>query len=351
MLLGLKKMDKGSKIRAYIYPVTNRLRTGVYNPYIDNFMNSTDEFVEFMNKEYPSDTGFLNIVKFISGVDVLFLNWIEDLPDKKGGLIQTVFFLFILKLKKIFRIKVIWTLHNKITHTSNNQRLKKFIFSALLKRSDMIITHSREGISFAETYMKSASSKVFYFPHPVVPKDNHQAKDKKYDILIWGTISPYKHVDSFLDYLRDNDLLDRYSIMIAGKITDSVLSKKIKQYERENITIQNRFISNEELTQLINISSVVLFTYSADTVLSSGALMDSIAHKCLVAGPGTGAFADLGEMGIIEIYNNFHELTEILEKTRNIDMKALSNKIEDFINSHTWIDFSKSLASRIMALK
>ncbi len=333
------------KQKAYIYPITNRLKTGVYNPYIDNFITSTEPYVDYLNKKHPSDTGIFNLVRFVWKADVLFLNWIENLPDKKFGLPQTLFFLFIIWFKKLFGIKVIWTLHNRISHYKEGYAIKKYIFYTLLRRSDVIITHSTEGIRLAESLLPGSISRIFYFPHPIIPfdKTNHIAKPhKEIDILIWGTISPYKGVDKFLHFLEQTNQLKRFRIVIAGKILSGEFSHTINRYASENITIKNEFISSEELALLIAKSKVVLFTYTGESVLSSGALIDSLAYRGLVLGPNLGAFADMQKSGLALTFNHFSDISGIMDELDKVNHIELAKRIEEFVQNHTWERFADS---------
>lgn len=337
------------KRKAYIYPVTNRIRTGIYNPYLDNFMSSTFQQISYLNSKYPSNTGILNLFRFLHRIDLLMLNWIEDLPDKKGGIFQTILFLILLKVIKLTHIKIVWTLHNKFSHSSDYLTLKKRLFFQLLKSSDLIITHSAEGIRFAESLVPGISTRFFYFPHPVVPvKHEDEIEElKKYDILIWGTLAPYKAVDLFLEQLYEKKLETRFRILIAGKSVSDDFFNKIRKYENASITIKNQFIKNEELTVMIKQSKVVLFTYAGDSVLSSGALIDSVANGALVVGPDVGAFNEMGNEGIIKTYDNYEELFTILERIDQYYTLEAKEKIEKFIFSHQWKDFSKEFEKRL----
>jgi beta-1,4-mannosyltransferase len=341
------------KYKGYIYPLSARsrkARTGIYNPYIDNFIQSVGNNIEFLNKNAPSTSGFIHFSKYIKKTDVLFLNWIEDLPDKKWGFIQTMFFLSILRMKRLLRIKIVWTLHNKISHSTSNLKLKRLIFNSLLKRSDLIITHAKEGVSFAESIIPGISSKVFYFPHPIIPfKQADENLQKKYDYLIWGTVTPYKGIDKFLQHLEINNKLDKYRIMIAGKVLSEEFYNTLSQYQSENIFIRNEFVDPETLTNLIRQSESVLFTHSGDSVLSSGVLIDSVAHHAHVVGPHVGAFKEMGEMGIIKTYSDFDDLMKIMDNKNGSATKS-NEKISEFIKQHSWAHFNSALKGKIKFL-
>ena len=67
----------------------------------------------------------------------------------------------------------------------------------------MILTHSEEGITFGEENYPEYAHKIKYLIHPL--KEIIQVKEektKKYDLLIWGSIYPYKGVVDFLSFLK-----------------------------------------------------------------------------------------------------------------------------------------------------
>ena len=98
----------------------------------------------------------------------------------------------------------------------------------MLNTSNKIITLSKEGIEYGNKYTIK-QRKISFFNHPV---DNNLSSeinniDKDIDILIWGTITKYKGVGDFLEFLLLNEKLNHLKITIAGKIYDSELRKKL----------------------------------------------------------------------------------------------------------------------------
>lgn len=111
----------------YIHPNASEKYVS-FNPYIHNLRNSVSDYCNVVNKNTTSDSGILHILIFLPRLDYLWFNWIEDLPDKKKGHLQTLVLIFILIYCKIASIKIIWTLHNKFSHYKKNRLTKRFIF-------------------------------------------------------------------------------------------------------------------------------------------------------------------------------------------------------------------------------
>jgi beta-1,4-mannosyltransferase len=327
--------------KAYIYPITAYEEKIIPNPYLENLMNSFSHEVDFVNMLLPSNKGILDLVKFYKKIDLLFLNWIEDLPDKKGGLVQVLFFIILVRLLKGRKVPVIWTMHNKLSHYHTHTRVKKFMFRFLIRRCDFIITHSTEGIRYAGEYgVRNYARKMRYFPHPL---ENRMIKFKEspvQDILIWGSVIPYKNIDGFLSYLHENGMENRYRIRIFGKVKPSEYEEVIKPFCNSDIILDNRYIPQDELEGFVAESRTIIFTHAGESVLSSGALMDSLSYGATVFGPHIAAFRDAYEAGLIQTFQSFGELVELLDQSKQ-SPRNQNELIAPFINENNWSQFAK----------
>lgn len=331
---------------SYIYPLSSRDSTlGLYNPYIDDLIESCGRFINFINYEQPSKIGIFDILRYIFKLDYIFFNWIEKLPENKAGKIQTIFLIMIFPIFKILKIKIVWTMHNKLSHSLEHEYWKKVIFKKMLKYSDIILTHSSEGITYGNEIVTGSEKKIHFFHHPIKDKRLSKKLTKENDLLVWGTISPYKGVDKFLEYIYQNKLDKKYKILIVGKITSVEYQKKLDQYKSEKILIENKFIEDALLQELIAKSKHVLFTYSQASILSSGVLMDSLGYGANIIGPNTGAFADLAKEGIINTYTDFQEMFQIIDEQLNDLSKIIPEKRSNlFLEENSWNKFAENLS-------
>lgn len=328
-----------SRYRAYVYPNTSR-DGGMINPYISHFMDSLIGKIEVVNRNSPSHSGIFDILKYMRKIDILFLNWPEEIPVKKGGFLQMFFFILLIYYLKYKNVRIFWTLHNKESHIQQKAWIKNYVRNITAKKSDYIITHAREGISLIEKLSKPGRARIKFFHHPVLPPiPLADPIQKKYDILIWGMVAPYKGIDRFLKFIR-NEQLQQLKILIAGKITDDSYRNEILSYQTDHIEILDAFITLEQLEKFIAQSRVVLFTYLENSILSSGALMDTLRYAPLIVGPNYGAFKDLYQEGLIYVYDNYAQLKTILADQ---DLQPDSWKIHKFITDHSWSDFGTSV--------
>ncbi len=319
---------------AYFFP-----NKSASNPYTNNLINCLSKNYNFVNVSKPSKSGIFDILKYIGKIDYVFLNWIEDLADRRGGKLQSFFFILIIKVLKIMGVKIVWTLHNKLSHFNKYLFIKRIIKKIVIKNSNYILTHSTEGIEYANNLAVGRALNIKYLPHPVRSRKLGKKPEEKYDIIIWGNIMPYKGIDRFLNYLLINNYQNKYKILIVGQSDSEHYLKELKKFENKNIIIENIFVNESELIERIRSSRIVLFTYLKASVLSSGALMDSLGLGPEVIGPDTGAFKDLANQNIIHTYKNFDDLIPLIDKLLKKKITD-SLKVSNFIRENSWENFA-----------
>jgi len=327
----------------YIYPNILYLSKDTdTNPYIWNLYKSMSKHFEMVQTDKkPSRSLFFDIFKYISKTDYIYFNWIEDIALGKYGFFKFFLYFFLMGLIRIRGVKVIYLLHNKKPHQSN--RLSIYLLKNVLKKTDVLLTHSKEGIAYIKNI--DPALKVIMIDHPFEMIEHFQPEStiKDIDILIWGTIKPYKGILEFLNDLNEKSLLSNYKIRIVGKIPDKDYKEKLFRYSSKNINLEAQSIDSDSLEKLIARSKTVLFTYKDDTVLSSGALMQTLSCGATVIGPSVGAFKDMSDMDLIYVYKSFDSLIKLLDEVLNEKTIIDKKKIQSFISSNTWDKFSDKL--------
>ena len=333
--------------KAYIYPISGRDKTGVHNPYTDNFVKSFGKYFEFVNVGHPSYSGILDIRKYLGKIDFVFFHWIENIVDRKGGYFQMLFLISLFYFFKLKGIKTVWTVHNKISHEGTNYKLKSKLVKFLLRNCDYLIVHAKEGKIFAKEFSGKDNLNIIFRHHPVTKEFIPANTDKVIDILIWGRISPYKGIDKFLELLYDRRMENRFRILIIGKVSDESYGEKLMKYQNAGIKIINRFAEDEELEKLAMTSKIILFPYQSSSVLGSGVLMDSIVYETDILGPEKGAFADLANEKLIHSYSDYDEMIsrmeEILKSGKGIDVK----KRKIFIKQNSWQEYADYIIEKL----
>ena len=331
----------------YFYPLTTKKNTTTHNPYTIHFRNALKEYYRIVNEKDASSVGILKTLKYLFRIDVLLLNWIEEIPDNRGGYFQSLYFIFLVYFLKIRKKKVVWVMHNKLSHVPRNFFIKKVLFKFLLTKSDLIITHAKEGISFARSLSGKNEINIHHFPHPIIPVVENSNHEKEYDILIWGSLAPYKSIDKFLQFLFEHHLEKSYIIKIVGKATSEEYRKLLMHFRNDNIQIEDCFVERRDLEELVSKSKTVLFTYSSESILCSGALIDSLSMRAVIIGPNSGNFKDLYELGMIHVYKDYNELIPLLDKVHNTARIPESLSLDTYFEETSWKKFAGALTKWI----
>jgi beta-1,4-mannosyltransferase len=339
--------------KIYFYPRSDFNAMGTSNtiatpnPYELNFINSLLSRSTVTNTQV-NKSGVIDFFKYLFKANVFILNWIENLPVRRYGKLQVVVFSLFLFIAKIIKKKIVWILHNRYSHDRKKNKWTDYMFHFMMKNSDLIITHSSEGIEFALKYYPKYVSKVKYFIHPVqkILYNKLDKKVEKFDLLIWGDIHPYKGILEFLKFVKDSKVLSSLKILIVGKCLDQEYRLKINPYLSENIIYNDKYYDLKEITNFANQAKFTLFTYKPESVLSSGSLMETIAMGTIIIGPNIGAFKDLSSYGFIKTYNSYSEIIDIFNNY-NKSKDSVYSEIEKFCHENSWDLFGNKLFTEL----
>lgn len=324
----------------YVYPNSRNIPVESRNPYITDLIRSLSKHESVVNDDRPTSLGLLDLLMKLPRTRYIIFSWIENVVDKKGGILQFFLFYLICFLCNLTGKKIIFILHNKFSHSKTKMFWKKRLFRSVISFSSQILTHSAEGVRFIQENYPSAEKKVFYLPHPVASDIIKRGPvEKSIDLLLWGTMSRYKGVDRFIKYATETGTDRKNRILIAGKFNPEGFYSEIAPVKGE-IEIRNEYVPDDELEALILNSRFILFTYIADSVLSSGALMKSLEYETVILAPCTGAFRDLAEEKIILCYSSFDQLIELLNSTSGKTIEEMNRNKMVFLQENSWEKFS-----------
>lgn len=329
----------------YFFPPQRKAnRKNVVNPYVRNFIKQLAKFSE-VNEKPTNIPPLLDLALNIYKKDAVVLNWIENTPLKRFGTIQYYFLLIILNFLYFKRVKTIWVMHNMHPHSGKNIKSQNII-KWLYDHATLILTHSSEAREYAKS---NGCQNIIFLHHPVSTFDTNSSvsytnNQSDSDILIWGTIEPYKGIYEFIKYCNDNkSLMENKKITIIGKCNNDDYFKLLNKIKPKYINLINQKIEFNELSYLIKNTKIVLFPYLKGSISSSGALIDTIALGGKAVGPNSGAFVDLEREGVCLTYESFNDIDRIIN---NVDSISESN-VDKFIKENSWERFCMRIQKEI----
>jgi len=336
-------------MKLFLYPMNRTDSTINKNPYQELFIeNIENNDITVINKNKSLKLGVISLLTHLIKTDVYYFNFIENIPERKFGVVQSLLFFPIFLILKLFNKKIVWMLHNKISHSKKYLPFKVLITYMMINYSDLVFTMSKDGISFGKTLLRRDRDLLFLH-HPIENNLDRSNKliEQNIDILIWGAVSPYKGVYEFLKFVKRNKLDETYKICLAGKVTKNSLLESIRKLNIKNISIIDSFISDDELELLHDRSKYILFTYAGYSTLSSAALMYSLSQGSRIIGPNVGSFRDLRKKSLIYTYEDFEEIEKIVASSK-FDLSK--DKIRDFIILNSWNRFTLTISDEIKRL-
>lgn len=281
--------------------------------------SSSNQYVELVRAaiRYAGfDLSEENSLKDVLSADVVHFNWYEGIPsgNKWKQYFAYVKKMAVLMLLKALGKKIVFTLHNKIQHEKSGGILSARIMKWLICNSNTIVIHCEESRNVLRDIAPEVEQgKVIYVPHPNYI--GSYPDQKTYSVyckqpgetvlLFMGQVRPYKNVESVI--LAANGLAEEKNVrfLICGKCASDEYKEKIqKMVKSDKITLDLRFIADEELPSLMALADVVLLPYSSQSSLNSGAAYLAFSYGKTVLSTRIGTIMDFENKDLVYSYES-----------------------------------------------
>lgn len=277
----------------------------------------------------------------INKCKVIHLNWYENFFDS-SKFSATISFLkkfSILCVIKLFRKKLIWTMHNKQQHDSNNREYSSLMFNLLVKWSDIIIIHSQISkdilIKQYPRIKEKLINKIQHIPHPnyinsygkIVTEQKNS--NSLLEMLFIGKIRPYKNIELLIDVVKSINS-DKIHLKIAGEIISNdyklKLENRINGYK--NISLDSKFIPDDYIPNLLSNCDLLVLPYDISSSLNSGTVILAFSYRKTVICPEIGTIMDFKNRDNILTYSYSSKDEHFQQLYKKIN-EALSLKEQD----------------------
>lgn len=297
-------------------------------------------------KVYALDTLFSNFSVF-RRVRIVHLNWFENLDGNSNFSVFSTFLKKMIKIIifKIFRKKIVWTMHNKIPHDKSMLVLKRIMVHCLISFSDSIVIHSKVSEQIVLKLNRNAKSKIRYIPHPdyigcygnVSRSSNALIKNEPLKLLFLGAVKPYKNLELLLDVILP--LGDKVLLTIAGTPQNSKYKESLVRYSQgsSNVILDLKFIPDDKISDYISNSDLLVMPYDIRSSLNSGTVILAFSYAKTVICPTIGTILDIEDQHCVlsYTYDFDHQHFEALSLAINraVELKqTTSNAFVDYGN-------------------
>lgn len=286
-------------------------------------------------------TGILSVIpvlkKYNYNINVIHIHWISPISlkicwSKKASVFYLKCIVFILEilLCRLSGKKVVWTIHNRISHEAKSLDRELFLRKLLVKACSTIILHSEAAKSvIEEEYAISLHKKCLIIPHgnyfgcyPLSSKTKSELKEiygyaeRSKIILYFGAVKPYKGVEKIIE--AANELTD-LNFIVAGEVESPEYRRNlIEMSNSNNLTFDLSFLSNQAMIDYIEISDLILLPFN-NTLTSGSVILSMTLGKGLILSHEAKVFGCIEEGGAF-YFGNQNELFGLL---RNIDNEQI----------------------------
>jgi glycosyltransferase involved in cell wall biosynthesis len=317
------------------------------NPYQQSLADSlSSKGVELYFDKLAFPFAILTIAFKYWKVDILHVHWVNELAasckNRFWAIMNSIVFaigLALLKIHKLCGEKIVWTVHNVVSHEPLIFHVELFLRRILAKLCDKIIVHSLSAKRAVEdAYKISESSKIVVIPHGnyinsyknTIGKDEARqnlrlSKEDKV-FLFFGNIRTYKGIFEIIEAFRQLNL-ENTKLIIAGKPLTNKIAEEAKRAcgGNKNIIFSFGFVPNDMVQAYMNAADIVVLPYR-DVATSGAAILAMSFGKPIIA-PNIGPIPEILDEEGSFLYESPKKgaLLNALHEAMKSDLKKMGN--------------------------
>lgn len=284
--------------------------------------------------------------KFLIAKNKIFhQHWIRpfyyESINMEDGITRINNYINILKIYKLFGVKILWTLHNLLDHDINDmqKQLNIYAHKKIAEIINKIYVFSKHSIEMLCKQINcDISNKCIVLEHPlyddilnciskIPPELNIKYLYGKTVLLHVGMLRPYKGIVNLLKSFSLSSVNNLY-LIIAGEIIDNNIIMTFENLPtniRNKIVIIKRRISDAEIKGLMEIADVMVNPYNK--ILTSGSFYLNTTFKKPTIAPNIGFFPEIINDNVNGFLfdSNKNNLVDIIKKVSTLDKSYLAN--------------------------
>jgi glycosyltransferase involved in cell wall biosynthesis len=289
------------------------------NKYVDIFVTGLKNAG---HEVFPLDS-LLSSWRHFKSIKLVHLNWFENLDDSsKGATLKS----FLRKLIALIAIrlgnkKLIWTVHNRLSHEKKSAKWSNILSSLLIRWADAIVIHSEESRAILSEISPIFLSKVVHIPHPdfigvygPIQPSAALLSEGPIKLVFVGAIKPYKNIELLIKLARK--FPDAIEISILGNPNTLEYKNEILELGKglSNLHLKLEFIPDEDLPEILSKSDLVILPYNLESSLNSGTVMLAFSYQKTVICPKIGTINDFGKVNSAIFSYDYSSPEEHFEK-------------------------------------
>ncbi|HEY9698670.1 MAG TPA: glycosyltransferase [Trichocoleus sp.] len=291
--------------------------------------------------------------------NVLHLHWFTPYLKGNNWLLRSIYsikFLLDVLIAKWLGVKVVWTVHNRISHESPFPRLEWWTQQTFIRLVDRMIVHHKNALEELAQSYDFDHSKVDVLPHghyrgvygtAIDPLEARKLLDLPATGRIYlhlGMLRPYKGIEHLLEIWQENQVaLAGNTLLIAGKALDENYRQVLESCiaNCEGVIWHPGFVDNDRISLYFSATDVVVLPFKS--ILTSGSLILAMSYGKPIIAPKISSIVEtLGQADRL-LYNPQDEqgLLHSLKDSTQVDLGALSQLVIQECDHLNWDEIGK----------
>lgn len=287
-------------------------------------------------------------------INIVHIHWIHEFISQRNKLffiISSIRFLADVLIIRLTGLKIVWTVHNMVSHDSKFVDLELWTRRQFVKLVDKIICLNQITLETITNEYKFDPDKAVVIPHghyrdvyePLIEL-NEARKELGLSqsgrlYLNFGLLRPYKGIEDLLQVWQKNqDIFTGDTLLIVGKPLDKSYAEKLQKLATEinGVIIKPHFIKNNKLHLYFSAANVVVLPFKK--ILNSGSLILAMSFGKPVIAPRLGGLLEAVGDGDELFYNLEDEMgiSKAMQKTTKVDLDELSKLIKKACDRLDW---------------
>lgn len=306
--------------------------------------NSENQYINILVKGIE-ENGFL-----VNGLDDFFksrahfqsirlvhLNWFENLEQSSISAMWKSFFrktVALLSIKASGK-KLVWTMHNRISHEKGSGKLSEILVKMLLKSVDAVVIHCEATEIVLRELYPEFRGKILLIPHPHFigiygpTLDSSRKPEAPLKLLFMGAVKPYKNLELLIRVCGQSG--DAIQLTIAGKPASDAYAAELQRMTTgsDQVDLRLGFVEDRQIPGLIGAADLLVLPYDLRSSLNSGTVILAFSYGRTVICPKIGTIDEL-TAGQSEIFTySYISESEHESELRDAIQKALDLRNEN----------------------
>ena len=328
------------------------------NPYQKLFIQGLLENNPGWSVEFGNKGRFFALIRTVLSKqpDFIHVDWWHSYYQRKNLLyliLLTPLFLIDLFFVKLFtKTQLVWTLHNITPHQLKYPRFEKWIRKVIYRTMHKVRVFDKALLVDVGQYFGKIHPKIVIVPegnfisHYKTNMDKTQARtnqginNEAMMFLFFGGIKPYKGVEQLITSFKKLEA-NNLTLWIVGKPFNNGYRLLIEQLvgDDNNIKVQLDFIKEENLSQLITASDIVVLPFQKIT--NSGSVILAMGYSKPVITLNTLLMRSRLNKDERLLFDDHNSLLQSMKHAISLskeDLNKIGNSNFDTVSGLSWSD-------------